>query len=150
MVLTREEIDSCRKAFLSYDKDRSGSIDIDELRAILQVMRLEPTEEELRAMLMDVDDTNSGAIDFTAFLKLIETLKQKLSHIDNHRDMTNAWQACGGLAAKGGRVSRDSLVQIIQEDFGLLIDVDELLKEIDIDDNGDVEFEEFKKFFQFE
>ncbi len=32
MSLTEEEIGTCRKAFLSYDKDRSGSIDVDELR----------------------------------------------------------------------------------------------------------------------
>ena len=34
--LTQEEIDSCRDAFLQYDKDRSGSIDQWELKEVLE------------------------------------------------------------------------------------------------------------------
>ena len=32
MVLTQEEIDGCREAFLAFDKDRSGTIDVWEVR----------------------------------------------------------------------------------------------------------------------
>lgn len=32
MVLSQEEIDGCREAFLAFDKDRSGTIDVWELR----------------------------------------------------------------------------------------------------------------------
>lgn len=38
MVLTQEEIDGCREAFLAFDKDRSGSIDVWELRQVLEAM----------------------------------------------------------------------------------------------------------------
>ena len=34
MVLTQEEIDGCREAFLAFDKDRSGTIDVWELRQV--------------------------------------------------------------------------------------------------------------------
>ena len=34
--LTQEEIDSCRDAFLQYDKDRSGTIDQWELKEVLE------------------------------------------------------------------------------------------------------------------
>ena len=37
MVLSQEEIDGCREAFLAFDKDRSGSIDVWELRQVLEV-----------------------------------------------------------------------------------------------------------------
>ena len=36
MPLTQEEIDGCRDAFLAFDKDRSGSIDVWELKQVLQ------------------------------------------------------------------------------------------------------------------
>lgn len=36
MPLTQEEIDGCRDAFLAFDKDRSGTIDVWELRAVLE------------------------------------------------------------------------------------------------------------------
>jgi len=38
-MLSQEEIDSCRDAFLAFDKDRSGTIDVWELRAVLEGAR---------------------------------------------------------------------------------------------------------------
>ena len=35
-ALAQEEIDSCRDAFLAFDKDRSGTIDVWELRQVLE------------------------------------------------------------------------------------------------------------------
>jgi hypothetical protein len=34
--LSQDEIDSCRDAFLAFDKDRSGTIDVWELRQVLE------------------------------------------------------------------------------------------------------------------
>jgi calmodulin len=47
MVLSQEDIDGCREAFLAFDKDRSGTIDIWELRQVLEAMGQAPTEDEL-------------------------------------------------------------------------------------------------------
>lgn len=88
-------------------------------------------------------------MDFPAFLKLIEALKSRIVDIDNSKDLTNAWDALGGMSVqgkKGGSVNRELLHSIMQEDFGLTIDIEDLIHQIDADENGDVEFEEFKKF----
>ena len=47
MVLSQEEINGCRQAFLAFDKDRSGTIDVWELRQVLEAMGQAPTEDEL-------------------------------------------------------------------------------------------------------
>ena len=47
MVLTQEEIENCREAFLDFDQDKSGTIDAWELRQVLESMGQVPTEEEL-------------------------------------------------------------------------------------------------------
>lgn len=47
MVLSQEDIDGCREAFLAFDKDRSGTIDVWELRQVLEAMGQAPTEDEL-------------------------------------------------------------------------------------------------------
>jgi Ca2+-binding EF-hand superfamily protein len=47
MVLSEEEITGCREAFLSFDKDRSGTIDVWELRQVLEALGQAPTEDEL-------------------------------------------------------------------------------------------------------
>lgn len=38
MPLTQDEIDGCRDAFLAYDKDRSGCIEVWELKEVLEGM----------------------------------------------------------------------------------------------------------------
>lgn len=38
MVLCQEDVDGCRQAFLAFDKDRSGTIDVWELRQVLEAM----------------------------------------------------------------------------------------------------------------
>ena len=60
MNLTKEEITQCRQAFASFDTDRSGSIDMDELKEILRAMRISIEEDELTTMLNGVTDSMSG------------------------------------------------------------------------------------------
>lgn len=62
MVLNQVEIDECRKAFHTFDKDNSGTIDVWELKAVLEGMGQAPTEEELFQMISEVDDNMSGSI----------------------------------------------------------------------------------------
>ena len=51
---TRRSV-GCRDAFLAFDKDRSGTIDVWELRQVLEAMGQKPTEEELFQMISEVD-----------------------------------------------------------------------------------------------
>ena len=46
------------------DEDHGGSISKDELRKLMETLRLKPTEEELQAMMKEVDADGSGDIDF--------------------------------------------------------------------------------------
>ena len=56
----------------------------------------------------------------------------------------DAFVACGGNADKSGHVKKDTLIKIVKQDFGLTIDIEELIAKIDIDHSGEIEFEEFK------
>lgn len=49
----------------------------------------------------------------------------------------------GGKADKTGHVKRDTLVKIIKTDFGLTIDIEDLINKIDTDGSGKIEFDEF-------
>jgi calmodulin len=55
--LSQDEIDSCRAAFLTFDKDRSGTIDAWELRQVLEQMGEAPTEDELFQVRSSTDRT---------------------------------------------------------------------------------------------
>ncbi len=60
--LAQEELDACRDAFFLFDKDRSGSIDLWELKLVLEAMGQKPSDEEVFEMIAAVDDNQSGAI----------------------------------------------------------------------------------------
>jgi Ca2+-binding EF-hand superfamily protein len=52
--------------------------------------------------------------------------------------------ACGGDPNKGGHVRRETLIKIIKYDFGLTIDIEALISNVDANESGEIEFEEFK------
>ena len=76
--------------------------------------------------------------------QVIETQKERAAQFDDESDLIDAYVACGGNADKSGCVSADMLIKIIKHDFGLTIDIEELIRAIDTDGSGEIEFEEFK------
>lgn len=145
MVLSEEDVYKCRQAFLSFDKDKSGTIDVWELRQVLEAMGQRPTEDELFQMINEVDDNMSGSIDFGEFLKVVESQKNRAAALGDENDMIDAFAACGGRPDKTGHVKKETMIKIIKQDFGLTIDVEELFNKYDEDGSGEIDFYEFSR-----
>lgn len=94
-------------------------------------------------MIAEVDENMSGAIDFSEFLNVIKLQKERAAQFDNETDMLDAYIACGGKPDKSGHVERATLVKIIKTDFGLTIDIERLIDDIDKDGSGEIEYGEF-------
>ena len=144
-TLPQELIDGCRVAFQHLDQDRTGKIDIWELKTLLEAMGMRPTEEELFQIMSEVDMNMSGEIDFSQFLTIISTQKERCDNMDDGSDLAAAFVACGGGADRGGCVDANVLIKIIKEDFGLSVDMEALIREVDADGSGEIEFEEFQE-----
>lgn len=56
----------------------------------------------------------------------------------------DAFVACGGKPDKSGFVRKETLVKIIKGDFGLTINIEEMINKLDVDGSGEIEFDEFK------
>merc|ERR1712085_62159 len=67
--ITEEEVQVFTAAFHMFDKDGSGSIDTKEFRSVCESIGMEPTDAELKLMLMDVDKNNSGDVDLAEFIE---------------------------------------------------------------------------------
>ena len=63
---------------------------------------------------------------------------------DTTADIMDAYVAMGGDEDGGGNVDADKLIDIIKNEFGLTIDIEGLIKQIDSDGSGEIEFEEFQ------
>jgi len=61
--------------FDSFDKDRSGSITVDELRDVMKSLGDAPSDAEVRKIISEVDANNDGTIDFNEFLEFVEKFK---------------------------------------------------------------------------
>ena len=141
-TLSNEEIENCRVAFEKFDKDGSGSISDWELRAMLQSMGQDPSDEELFDMIAAVDEDGSGEIDFGEFCMVIANQKAASDARNDESDTIDAFIALGGAADKTGQVSADKLRSIIK-DFGLTIDIERLIREVDTDHSGFIDYQEF-------
>jgi calmodulin len=75
VVLTNDEIEACREAFVKFDRECSGVIDSSELRATLQAMGQKPSEEELFDMIAEIDSDGSGRIGARIVAPLIHVVR---------------------------------------------------------------------------
>jgi hypothetical protein len=66
-----------------------------------------PTEEEIFQMISQVDDDNSGEIEFAEFMKVIENQKASAAKASDETDTIEAFVALGGNADKTGEISTE-------------------------------------------
>jgi Ca2+-binding EF-hand superfamily protein len=69
--LSDEERAEFKEIFDLVDEDKSGQISKNELKKLMETLRLHPTEEELTAMMREVDADGSGDIDFDEFVTVM-------------------------------------------------------------------------------
>ncbi|GMH40898.1 hypothetical protein BSKO_08802 [Bryopsis sp. KO-2023] len=146
-TLSMDEIETCRRAFASFDKDNSGTIDVKELQETLAALGQHPSEEDLFIMISQVDEDDSGVIEFPEFLRVIEKQKEALALSNDESDTIDAFVALGGNPDMTGEVSTEKLRQTIKE-FELTIDMDALIKAADTNGTGMIEYKEFKTILQ--
>jgi len=61
-----------KQAFDLFDADGSEEIEEHELKDVMKALGLKANNEEVRKMIEEVDDDNSGTIDFNEFLKMMK------------------------------------------------------------------------------
>ncbi|ESR46184.1 hypothetical protein CICLE_v10004033mg [Citrus x clementina] len=72
-VLPEDQIAEFQEAFSLLDKDGDGCITFEELASAIKSLDQNPTEEEIRNMINEVDLDGNGTIEFLEFLKLMAT-----------------------------------------------------------------------------
>ena len=95
--LTTDQIEHFREVFSVFDADGSGAIDGSELGSCLRALGQNLSEEELKELIMSVDDDQSGSIDFEEFLGMINS---KTDAIHCEDEMLAAFQEFD-IARKG-------------------------------------------------
>ncbi|KAF5752340.1 calmodulin-like protein 11 isoform X2 [Tripterygium wilfordii] len=141
-VLSDEQIVEFREAFCLFDKDGDGCITIEELATVIRSLDQNPTEEELLDMISEVDADGNGTIEFTEFLNL---MAKKMKETDAEEELKEAFKVFD--KDQNGYISATELRHVMINLGEKLTDeeVEQMIREADLDGDGQVNYEEFVK-----
>nr|VDD08313.1 unnamed protein product [Brassica oleracea] len=153
--LTDDQISEFKEAFSLFDKDGDGSILSDcysfqsiccittkELGTVMRSLGQNPTEAELQDMINEVDADGNGTIDFPEFLNL---MARKMKDTDSEEELKEAFRVFD--KDQNGFISAAELRHVMTNLGEKLTDeeVDEMVREADVDGDGQINYDEFVK-----
>lgn len=142
-LISEKERKKCEQVFQSLSHN-SDFISVDNMLIIARAVSEDPCfpEQDIYEIIDDDMVSNTRRLDIDHFFKLIEEIKRRQNQ-SNEEDTKLAYVAMGGGENKAGYVDAESLIKVIKVEFEMTIDIEALIKEIDEDDSGKVEYVEF-------
>ncbi|XP_024951770.2 calmodulin-like protein 8 isoform X1 [Citrus sinensis] len=148
-VLPEDQIAEFQEAFCMLDGDGDGCITIEELAVAIKSLDQNPTEEELRNMISEVDVNGNGTIEFGEFLNLMarkmkeneaqEELKEAFKVFDKDQD---------GYISPNEWSFMDLQLRHVMMNIGEKVtdeELEQMVREADLDGDGQINYEEFAR-----
>ena len=140
--LSEERITEFKAAFELFDKDRDGAINNKELGTVMRNLGQNPSEEELKQMINEIDFDKNGVIDFNEFSYL---MVKKMNGNDTEEELLEAFKVFdrdgnGYVTSHELRCVMTTLCEETSPE-----EIEEMIKEADIDGDGQVDYQEFVK-----
>ncbi|XP_062997698.1 centrin-2-like [Elgaria multicarinata webbii] len=134
-----------REAFDLLDSDGTGTIDVKDLKVAIRALGFEPSKEEIKKIMFEVDKEGSGKIGFDAFYSV---MTQKMSETDPKEEIVKAFKLFEDQ--ESGKISFKNLKHIAGEIGESLTDeeLQEMIDEADLDGDGEVNEQEFVKIMK--
>ena len=140
--LSDETITQFQAIFELFDKDNSGNISTKELGTVMRNLGQNPSEEELKQMIREVDLNGNGTIDFKEFMCL---MVKKMKDNDLDEELQAAFKVFdkdqnGYITSHELRHTMTNLGENLTPE-----EVEEMIKEADLDNDQQVDYDEFMK-----
>ncbi|KAK8686723.1 hypothetical protein V6N13_125743 [Hibiscus sabdariffa] len=139
--------DELQRVFNQFDANNDGKISVSELRDVLKTMGSSYSEDELKRVLEDIDTDRDGLIDLSEFSVLCRSSSDEVTAALEMRDAFDLYDQ-----DKNGLISTKELHLVLNR-LGMKSSVDEcarMIKSVDSDGDGNVNFEEFQKMMSNE
>ena len=145
MELTKEEIDELKDAFKRFLKKGKKVIPAKDLGLVMRSLGRNPTEEELILILHRCDTDYKGNI---SFKKFVEIMKLEMKDNNSEDEMREAFMAFDQDGS--GYLDAAELKHFMTKEGEKLTDyeVDEMIREWDIDGDGKLNYEGFVKMMK--
>ncbi|KAK2971316.1 hypothetical protein RJ640_001342 [Escallonia rubra] len=140
--LSEEEIAGLKQMFKMIDTDNSGQITFDELKAGMKRVGTTLKESEIYDLMQAADIDNSGTIDYGEFIAA--TL-----HLNKIEREDQLFAAFSYFDKDGsGYITQDELQQACEE-LGIEdVRLEEMIREVDQDNDGTIDYNEFVAMMQ--
>lgn len=140
--LRPEEIEELKEAFKEFDRDRDGYISYKDLGECMRTMGYMPTEMELIELSQRIP---GGKVDFDDFVELMgPKMLAETADMIGVKELRDAFREFDSNG--DGRISTAELREAMKKLLGQQLhyrEVDEILKDVDLNGDGLVDFEEF-------
>ena len=137
-----EEIAELVNLFVRLDTNRDGTLSLNEIQAALNSSDI--SRPDLENMIRCIDHDGSGNIDLTEFIAATMTRRLYMSH-------EKLWNAFKRFDINHtGRITANELKEVLDQE-NLVKDPNywvEMIREVDIDGDGTIDFEEFVKMME--
>lgn len=129
-----------KEAFMLFDKDLDGRITATELGIVMRSLGQRPSETELKNMVTMVDQDGNGTIEFNEFLHM---MSKKMKETDKEEELKEAFRVFdrngdGFISAPELRLVMTNLGEKLTDE-----EVEDMIKEADLDGDGLVNYDEF-------
>jgi calmodulin len=138
--MSQKEIQDYQEAFNFFDSDHDGFINTSDIGKVMRCIGLYPSEAEISQI---VKNTNRSKVDFNEFLNL--ATRNMIDNKVNEQQMREAFRMFdnygnGLINLMQVRKSLQNLGEKLRDE-----ELDELIREADIDTEGNVNYEELVK-----
>ena len=140
--LSNEQITEFTELFSLFDKNTNGTITIKELRALMKSLGQNHTEDEFQEVINEVDFDHKGTITLNDFLNLMSRKMNEYSRKEEIRETFRAFDK----GNTGFIVAAE--LKMVLNGLGLKLtfkEVEEMVKFADVENDGQISYEEFAR-----
>ncbi|XP_071333982.1 calcium-binding protein 4-like isoform X2 [Trachinotus anak] len=143
--LAQAELDELQEAFKEFDYDQDGYLNYKDVAECMRTMGYMPTEMELLEIVQQIKMRMGGLMDFEDFIELMgPRMMGETADMLGLKELQSAFLQFD--LDGDGKINQDEMKEAVKTMLGEKLkkgELEEILKELDINADGIIDFEEF-------
>lgn len=143
--LAQAEIDELQEAFKEFDYDQDGYLNYKDVAECMRTMGYMPTEMELLEIVQQIKMRMGGLMDFEDFVELMgPRMMGETTNMLGLKELQSAFLQFD--LDRDGKINQEEMKEALKSLLGEKLkkgELEEILKELDVNADGSIDFEEF-------